>query len=105
MGTQGIVDHWSWSLNLVFFTVKGFWRGFAEWLFILGSYSMCREIFQKNYSWLPLLSQMCMPFYLTHQQILVAIASVALWVPSLPFSVAADHPGQFWHLILYCQGG
>ena len=60
-----------------------FLRGFAEWLFLIGIYGVFREAFTKSWSWIPLLSELAMPFYLTHQQILVPIAASASWVPYL----------------------
>ena len=56
-------------------------RGFAEWMFIIGVYGVTRELVSKSYSWLSPLSQLAMPFYLTHQQILVIIAVAASWYP------------------------
>ena len=61
------------------------WRGFTEWLFIIGVYGVFREIFTKTYSWIPFLSQLAMPFYLTHQQVLVPIAAGASWVQGLGY--------------------
>ena len=43
----------------------------------------CRELVTKTHSWIPVLSELAMPFYLTHQQILVPIAAGASWVPYL----------------------
>ena len=60
-----------------------FLRGFAEWLFIIGIFGVFREVFTKTWSWIPVLSELAMPFYLTHQQILVPIAAGASWVPYL----------------------
>ena len=42
-----------------------------------------RELVTKTYSWIPVLSELAMPFYLTHQQILVPLAAGASWVPHL----------------------
>ena len=58
-------------------------RGFAEWMFIIGVYGVTRELVTKPYSWLPPLSQLAMPFYLSHQQILIMIAAGASWYPHL----------------------
>ena len=60
-----------------------FLRGFAEWLFIIGVYGVFREIFTKTYSWIPVFSELAMPFYLTHQQLLIALVAAASWVPIL----------------------
>jgi len=62
-----------------------FWflRGFAEWLFIIGIYGVFREMFTKSYAWIPFLSEIAMPFYLIHQQVLVAIVAGASWIPYL----------------------
>ena len=58
-------------------------RGFAEWMFIIGVYGVTRELVTKPYPWLPPLSQLAMPFYLSHQQILIMIAAGASWYPHL----------------------
>ena len=62
-----------------------FWflRGFAEWLFIIGIYGVCREVFTETYSWISVFSDIAMPFYLTHMQVLVPIAAACSWVPYL----------------------
>ena len=43
----------------------------------------CRELVTKTHSWIPVLSELAMPFYLTHQQVLVPLAAGASWVPYL----------------------
>ena len=58
-------------------------RGFAEWMFIIGVYGVTRELVTKPYTWLPPLSQLAMPFYLSHQQVLIIIAAGASWYPHL----------------------
>ena len=57
--------------------------GFGEWLFIIGVYGVTRELVTTSHPMVPILSELSMPFYLTHQQILVSIASGASWVPYL----------------------
>ena len=57
--------------------------GFGEWLFIIGVYGVTRELVTTSHPMVPMLSELSMPFYLTHQQILVSIASAASWVPYL----------------------
>ena len=57
--------------------------GFGEWLFIIGVYGVTRELVTTPHPLLPVLSELSMPFYLTHQQILVSIASAASWIPYL----------------------
>ena len=52
-------------------------------MLIIGLYGVTRELLTKNYSGLSVLSEVAMPFYLTHQQILVMIAAGASWVPHL----------------------
>ena len=44
---------------------------------------MCREQVTETPPWLPVLSELAMPFYLTHQQLLVPLAAAASWVPYL----------------------
>ena len=73
----------NWGLGGIYYIFILFLRGFAEWMFIIGVYGVFRELFTKPYSWIPFLSELAMPFYLTHQQILVPIASGASWVPYL----------------------
>jgi len=67
--------------------VKGiirYLRGFAEWMFIIGVYGVTRELMvSRSWSWLPTLSQLAMPFYLTHQQLLIIITVWASWYPYL----------------------
>ena len=43
----------------------------------------CRELVTETHSWIPVLSELAMPFYLTHQQVLVPLAAGASWVPHL----------------------
>ena len=57
--------------------------GFGEWLFIIGVYGVTRELVTTFHPLVPVLSELLMPFYLTHQQILVSIASAASWIPYL----------------------
>ena len=57
--------------------------GFGEWLFIIGVYGVSRELVTASHPLVPVLSELSMPFYLTHQQILVSIASAASWQPHL----------------------
>lgn len=57
--------------------------GFGEWLFIIGVYGVTRELVTTPHPLVPVLSELLMPFYLTHQQILVSIASAASWIPYL----------------------
>ena len=58
-------------------------RGFSEWLFIIGVYGVLRELVTAPLPGLAKLSELAMPFYLTHQQILIAIAALCSWVPYL----------------------
>ena len=60
-----------------------FLRGFSEWLFIIGVYGVLRELVTAPLPGLNKLSELAMPFYLTHQQILIAIAALCSWVPYL----------------------
>ena len=53
----------------LYLLVTGLLRGFGEWLFILGSYAVCRDIITKTYHWISVLSVIAMPYYLTHQQV------------------------------------
>ena len=57
--------------------------GFGEWLFIIGVYGVTRELVTTPHPLVPALTELSMPFYLTHQQILVSIASAASWIPYL----------------------
>jgi hypothetical protein len=58
-------------------------RGLGLWMFILGSLGLARKNIITNYSWIAPLREIAMPFYVTHQQVLVALLSGALWVPYL----------------------
>jgi len=63
--------------------VLRFLRGPSEWLLILGLYGVTRELVTKTFSPLSVLSELAMPFYLTHQQVLVMITAGASWYPHL----------------------
>ena len=52
-------------------------------MFIIGLYGVTREVMTKTFSWLSVLSELAMPFYLTHQQILVMVVAGASWYPHL----------------------
>ena len=58
-------------------------RGAGEWMFILGLYAVSRSIFTRNFRILKTLREMAMPFYLLHQQVLIALVSGTLWIPYL----------------------
>ena len=66
-------------IRAVFF----FLRGFSEWLFIIGVYGVLRELVTAPLPGLNKLSELAMPFYLTHTQIIVAIQTASSWVPYL----------------------
>ena len=68
----------------------GLCRGLGEWLFIIGSVALAREKFTTSNDTMKMLRELAMPFYLIHEQVLVAYMAGALWVPylrSLPISV------------------
>ena len=73
-----VESHYPWT-----FWIFCFLRGFAEWVFIIGVYGVTRDIISGSYSIIPVLSELSMPFYLTHQQVLVPIASLCSWIPYL----------------------
>ena len=50
---------------------------------IIGLYGVTRELMTRTFSWLSVLSELAMPFYLTHLQILVVVAAGASWQPLL----------------------
>ena len=56
-------------------------------MFIIGLYGVTREVMTTTFSWLSVLSELAMPFYLTHQQILVVIVAGASWYPHLSESL------------------
>ena len=60
-----------------------FLRGFSEWLFILGVYGVTRQLVTAPPPGLARLSELAMPFYLTHQQLLVPLVAACSWVPYL----------------------
>ena len=55
-------------------------RAAGEWRIVLG---ITRDLVTMQYRHLPLLSQIAMPFYLTHQQVLVTVLSLSLGTPVL----------------------
>ena len=61
----------------------GFTRGIGQWLFLIGSIALAREIITTPQDWHQKCRVMAMPFYLIHQQLLDAFAAGALWVPYL----------------------
>ena len=50
---------------------NGFLRAFGEWLFMIGLLGICRNHIDNYSDALKKLVEIAMPFYLTHQQILV----------------------------------
>ena len=60
-----------------------FLRGFSEWLFIIGVYGVTRQLVTRPLPGLARLSELAMPFYLTHQQLLVPLVAACSWVPYL----------------------
>ena len=52
-------------------------------MFMLGQYSVTRSIFTRNFKIIKILRNMAMPFYLLHQQVLIALLSGTLWIPYL----------------------
>ena len=63
--------------------IKNIFRGFGEWIFIIGLYSVNRNIFTENFPIIKVLKQITMPFYLTHMQILFVLVSGTFWIPYL----------------------
>jgi len=62
---------------------KGILGASGEWGMVLGLTSVTRELVTTQYRYLPVLSQLAMPFYLTHQQVLVTVLSLSLSTPVL----------------------
>ena len=60
-----------------------FLRGFSEWLFTIGVYGVTRQLVTAPPPGLARLSELAMPFYLTHQQLLVPLVAACSWVPYL----------------------
>ena len=71
-------DYWAWP-RLFFYLL----RGFSEWLFIIGVYGVPRQLVTAPLPGLARLSELAMPFYLTHQQLLVPLVAACSWVPYL----------------------
>ena len=63
--------------------INGFVRGFGQWLFLIGVIGVMGQNFTETRKWHKTLREMAMPFYVIHLQVLVALASGALWVPYL----------------------
>ena len=73
-----MVEHLIWA-KILFFIL----RGFSEWLFIIGVYGVTRHLVTRPLPGLARLSELAMPFYLTHQQLLVPLVAACSWVPYL----------------------
>ena len=58
-------------------------RGYGEWMFLIGLYGLNRNIWTKNFTMIKTLREMAMPFYLLHQQILILLLIGTLRIPSL----------------------
>ena len=76
-----------WFVNfypqITSYVLKCIFRGPGEWMFMLGIYAVSRNTFTKNFKILKTLREMAMPFYLLHQQVLVALVSATFWYPYL----------------------
>ena len=72
-----------WFAPFYVHMLKSVLRGFGEWIFILGLYSANRSICTTSFPIIKTLREMAMPFYLTHMQILVVLASGIFWIPYL----------------------
>jgi len=69
--------------STLFLIGRGFFHGSGQWLLILGICSLARTIITRPRAWLSTLSTISLPFYLLHQQVLVIIMALTLWVPYL----------------------
>ena len=68
----GIID--SLGLDWVFERVLSpFLRCYGEWLFMIGLLGLCRRYVRGYPDFLKTLVLIAMPFYLTHQQVLVSL--------------------------------
>ena len=67
----------------LYWIAMGVLRAAGEWGMVLGITSVTRDLVTMQYRHLPLLSQIAMPFYLTHQQVLVTVLSLSLGTPVL----------------------
>merc|ERR1739845_241536 len=65
------------------YTLKCIFRGFGEWIFIIGLYSVNRHASTRTHTIIGLLRAMAMPFYLLHQQVLIVVVSGTLWLSYL----------------------
>ena len=72
-----------WFTPLYAYIARCVLRGFGEWIFILGLYSVNRSICTRSFKIIKTLREMAMPFYLTHIQISVVLVSGTFWVPYL----------------------
>lgn len=73
---------------LINYPLTCIFRGFGEWMFMLGLYAVYRNIFTKHFKIIKILREMAMPFYLLHQQVLIALVSGTLWIPYLGSFIA-----------------
>ena len=71
------------ELHPIFTFVAIIWSAAAEWNLVIGVYVLMRQLVTRQIPHISLLSQVAMPFYLTHQQILVALLSLSLLTPVL----------------------
>ena len=65
------------------YVLTSIFRGYGEWMFMIGLYAINRSIWTENYNIIKTLREMAMPFYLLHQQILILLAIGTLRIPSL----------------------
>ena len=63
--------------------IRCVWSAAAEWNITLGIYILMRKLVTRQLPHASLLSQVAMPFYLTHRQILMALLMVSQSVPVL----------------------
>ena len=69
--------------HITSYILKCIFRGFGEWIFIIGLYSVNRHLCTRSHPIIKTLREMAMPFYLLHQQVLIVLVSGTMWVSYL----------------------
>ena len=69
--------------NVTKYILQCVFRGFGEWMFMVGLYAVNRNVCTRSFEVIKTLRQMAMPFYLLHQQVLIVLVSGTLWIQYL----------------------
>ena len=83
LGYVGITIFGDFIDPILKYVLSCIFRGYGEWMFMIGLYAINRSIWTENYNIIKILREMAMPFYLLHQQILILLAIGTLRIPSM----------------------